>query len=66
VTATLDLALPDAHNLLISDSDGELITTARSGQTPPMTPSRAPHTPQRSSGGNHTPATVNDALAVVR
>jgi putative transposase len=29
VTATLDLALPDQRNLLISDSDGELITIAR-------------------------------------
>jgi putative transposase len=29
VTATLDLALPDERNLLISDSDGELITIAR-------------------------------------
>lgn len=29
VTATLDLALPDNSNLLISDSDGELITVAR-------------------------------------
>ena len=29
VTATLDLALPDEHNLLISDTDGQLITTAR-------------------------------------
>jgi putative transposase len=29
VTATLDLALPTEHNLLISDTDGQLITTAR-------------------------------------
>jgi putative transposase len=29
VTATLDLALPDQHNLLISDSDGDLITITR-------------------------------------
>lgn len=29
VTATLDLALPDERNLLISDSDGALITVAR-------------------------------------
>jgi len=30
VTAALDLALPDERNLLISDSDGELITVAGS------------------------------------
>ena len=29
VTATLDLALPDERNLLISDSHGALITIAR-------------------------------------
>jgi putative transposase len=29
VTATLDLALPDQRNLLVSDSDGQLITIAR-------------------------------------
>ena len=29
VTATLDLALAEDHNLLISDSDGELITITR-------------------------------------
>jgi hypothetical protein len=29
VTATLDLALPQEHNLLISDDQGELLTTAK-------------------------------------
>jgi putative transposase len=29
VTATFDLALTDEHNLLVSDTDGQLITTAR-------------------------------------
>ena len=29
VTATLDLSLTDQDNLLISDTDGELLTTAR-------------------------------------
>ena len=29
VTATLDLALPSEHNLLISDDQGELLTTAK-------------------------------------
>jgi hypothetical protein len=29
LTATLDLALTDQHNLLISNDQGELITTAR-------------------------------------
>lgn len=29
VTATLDLALPDGENLLVSDTDGQLLATAR-------------------------------------
>jgi hypothetical protein len=29
VTATLDLSLTDQDNLLISDTDGQLLTTAR-------------------------------------
>ena len=29
VTATLDLALPAEHNLVITDDQGELLTTAK-------------------------------------
>lgn len=29
VTATLDLSLPDSENLLVADTDGQLLTTAR-------------------------------------
>ncbi len=68
LTATLDLALTDQHNLLVSNDQGELITTARLPHPTASAPQQArvsPHYRQRCAGGNKSSPRVNDPLAAV-